>query len=212
MNTFIARHLINIQKEMVVDTKLYDILGVSPEVDASALKKAYRDLVRKHHPDKGGDPEKFKEIDAAYKVLSNEELREMYDNTGSVEAKNTNFDGADVDILSHIFSNMGFGNIFSHGDPFSQHVKQKTQDVVHELHLPLDALYTGKTKNVSIKRQVICKGCTGKGGSDPKTCNVCGGSGITLVQHQNRTIPYAKSKTMYNLQWWRQNAYKGVNV
>jgi DnaJ family protein A protein 2 len=143
---------------MVVDTKLYDILGVKSDADASTLKKAYRELVKKHHPDKGGDPEKFKEIDAAYKVLSNEELRDMYDSTGSVETKNTNFDAPDADILSHIFSNMGFDMFGMGGNPFRRgDQRQKTQDVVHELHLPLETLYTGKTKHVAIKRTVICK-------------------------------------------------------
>src|SRR6476659_8170116 len=128
---------------MVADTKLYDILEVEPDADANALKKAYRNLVRKHHPDKGGDSEKFKEIDAAYKVLSDENLRELYDRTGSVDAKDNNqFSGADADILSNIFASMGFD--FMGG----QRQRQKTQDGMHELHVPLDVLYTGKTKHI----------------------------------------------------------------
>lgn len=172
---------------MVVDTKLYDILGVNEDADASTLKKAYRDLVRKTHPDKGGDPEKFKEIDAAYKILSNENLRSIYDSTGSVDSKNaTAFDGdIDADILSSIFAQMGFSDLFGGGGHARFNQKQKTPDVVHEIHLPLDSLYTGKTKTMSIKRTVFCKPCKGKGGNDPKKCNACAGTGTVIVQHQN---------------------------
>jgi|SRR6478609_417276 len=174
---------------MVVDTKLYDILGVQHDADAATLKKAYRDLVRKTHPDKGGDPEKFKEIDAAYKVLSNDQLRNLYDSTGSVDPKSNmaGFDGGiDADILSNIFTQMGFADMFGADGGRSFGVgKQKTPQVVHEIHLPLDALYTGKTKNLNIRRTIICKPCKGKGGSDPKKCNVCNGNGIVLVQQQN---------------------------
>ena len=170
---------------MVVDTKLYDTLGISPEADSAAVKKAYRDLARRNHPDKGGDPEKFKEIQAAYQILSDDNLRGIYDSTGSVDPKNSGM--PDMDILKDLFENMRFPgfDIFNQSDPFSRRTAQRTSDAVHELHLPLDVFYTGKTKNVNIKRNVVCKGCNGKGGSDPKTCDICHGTGIIIVQQQN---------------------------
>jgi len=172
---------------MVVDTKLYDILGVDASVDAAKLKKAYRDLVRVHHPDKGGDPEKFKAIDAAYKILGDPRLRDTYDNTGSVDrtdvASGMFPDGFDVESLGDIFANMGFDIFGGMGSPSFRNVR-RTRDVYHELHLPLDALYTGKVKTINVKRTAICVNCKGKGGTNPITCNVCRGSGVVIVQQQ----------------------------
>ena len=174
---------------MVVDTKLYDILQVASDASPSAIKKAYRELVKIHHPDKGGNEETFKEIDAAYKVLCDPEMREMYDSTGSVEPNSTGLGGADFDILSHLFSS-GF-NPFSmpgmngmHGDMF-EGGRRKTPDVLHEIHLALDTIYNGCKKMIAVKRTMICTDCKGQGGSDPKTCSDCRGMGMILVQQQN---------------------------
>lgn len=183
---------------MVVNTKLYDILGVPEDADATVLKKAYRDLARKLHPDKGGDPEKFKEVDAAYKVLSDDNLRNIYDTTGCIDPNASNMTVPDLDILRHLFGDMGleglgglggFGGmpfVFS-GNMFRK-TSRKTPDAVHEVHLPLEAFYSGKVKNVNVKRHIVCKGCNGKGGSDPKQCTVCHGTGVVLVQQHNGPI------------------------
>ena len=61
----------------------YDVLGVPKDADTSAIKSAYKDLAKQHHPDKGGDPEKFKELSGAYEILSDEGKRRNYDMTGS---------------------------------------------------------------------------------------------------------------------------------
>ena len=188
---------------MVVDTKLYDILGVAEDADATTLKKSYRELVRKLHPDKGGDPEKFKEVDAAYKVPSDENLRNIYDCTGSIDPKTSGVNAPDIDILSHLFADLGlglgggsgggFGGIpfmfggGGGGNPFRTSAR-KTPDAIHELHLSLEAFYTGKVKSVNVKRNVLCKGCNGKGGSDPKQCTVCHGMGAVLVQQHNGPV------------------------
>lgn len=176
-----------IDKNMpVVDTKLYDILEVSPDADPSTIKKAYRTLAKKYHPDKnGGDGEKFKEIDAAYKVLSDENLREMYDTTGSVDASGTD---VDMDILSQLFGGLGgfgspFGGMFGgFGIPKQRNV---TPDVVHEISLPLESFYSGRKKTISVKRNTICQDCGGKGGSSTEVCTKCRGQGAILVQQQN---------------------------
>lgn len=64
------------------NNKLYEVLGIEKNVGPSEIKKAYRKLAMKCHPDKGGDPEKFKEISEAYEILSNEEKRGLYDKYG----------------------------------------------------------------------------------------------------------------------------------
>jgi DnaJ family protein A protein 2 len=169
---------------MVVNTKLYDILRVPEDADSSTIKKAYRDLVRKHHPDKGGDEERFKEIDAAYKVLSDPELREIYDTTGSVEP-NADLAGTDFDILSHIFSSFGMPSMGGFFGPDGDAFQRKTPDVLHEIRLTLDSMYKGVKKIIAVKRTVICQDCQGKGGSDPRDCRSCRGAGLVLVQQQN---------------------------
>ena len=92
----------------------YEILGVSREADADALKKAYRKLAIKNHPDKGGDPEKFKKISAAYDTLSDPEKKELYDKYGKegVEQGGGGARNAD-DIFSMFFG--GGGGVRKHG-------------------------------------------------------------------------------------------------
>lgn len=170
---------------MVKDTRLYELLEVSVTADAATIKKAYRKLALVHHPDKnGGNDEKFKEIDAAYKVLSDDKLRQMYDTTGSVERAALQ-EGPDVDILSDLLSRMGMAGM--HGFPFGfngQQQVRRTPDIQHDLFLPLETFYTGKKKNISIKRQVICTNCKGDGGLNPEICKSCRGVGIVVVQQQ----------------------------
>mmetsp|Transcript_1409 Transcript_1409/g.1289 ORF Transcript_1409/g.1289 Transcript_1409/m.1289 type:complete len:131 (+) Transcript_1409:81-473(+) len=90
-----------------VDTQeLYDTLGVAKEASQDEIKKAYRKLAVKHHPDKGGDVEKFKEISAAYEVLSNAEKREIYDKYGLEGLKEGASPG---DPFGDIFSMFGGG-------------------------------------------------------------------------------------------------------
>src|SRR5690348_4483106 len=148
---------------MVVDTKLYDILGVSEDADTATLKKAYRDLARRFHPDKGGNPEKFKEVDAAYKILSDENMRKIYDITGSIDPKVSNVNIHDFDIFNHLFRDIGLDGLDGLGVPFMfggnmfRKTPQRTPDAVHELHLPLEVFYTGKVKTINLKRNVLCK-------------------------------------------------------
>jgi DnaJ family protein A protein 2 len=173
---------------MVVDKRLYDVLLVDENADASTIKKAFRNLALKHHPDKNGDPEKFKEINAAYKVLSDEDSRRVYDATGSVG--NDSSGGSDMDFFSQLFGNMGMGMRFPgmHGHSGMPGAKRKggrTTDLAHELQVPLDHLYSGKKKTVHIKRTVVCKECKGHGGKNEQVCAPCKGSGSVFLQTQN---------------------------
>ncbi|CAB1323117.1 unnamed protein product [Coregonus sp. 'balchen'] len=95
----------------VVDTKLYDILGVSPSASENDLKKAYRKLAKEFHPDKNPDAgDKFKEISFAYEVLTNPEKKELYDRYGEQGLREGGGGGAGMDdIFSHIFGGGLFG-------------------------------------------------------------------------------------------------------
>ena len=98
------------------DNKFYDLLGVSNSSDQTTIKKAYRKLAMKEHPDRGGDPEKFKEINRAYEILSDSEKRELYDKFGE-EGLEGNGGGNPHDIF-----NMFFG-----GERQTRHQQQKTK-------------------------------------------------------------------------------------
>jgi len=173
---------------MVADTKLYDTLGVSPSAQSNEIKKAYRKLALKLHPDKNPGPEaeqKFKEVSAAYEVLSDEQKRETYDRYGLEGLKEGRgggggFDGND--IFSMFFGGGG-------GSPFGgggrSRGPRRGQDIGHELRVQLEDLYNGKSKKLAIQRQVICTKCDGKGGNGaPTRCSICKGTGMTVRVHR----------------------------
>jgi len=144
---------------MVKETELYDRLGVSPQASGEDIKKAYRKMAIKYHPDKNpNNPEaeaKFKEISEAYEVLSDENKRQMYDKYGKEALKEGTGHSAH-DIFEQFFGG-GFGNFFG-GGPRGP---KKTEDIVHELQVTLEDLYKGKTTKLSVTRNIICSSCSG---------------------------------------------------
>lgn len=165
---------------MVKCTKYYDTLEVSPNADANELKKAYRKLAMKYHPDKGGDPEKFKEISHAFETLSNSEKRQMYDQFGEDGPQINNSQGFGVDpmdIFKNFFGAEG-GNPF--GDHFFGHhnVSRNPERKQVELHITLEDLYNGKETHVKISRDAYCESCDATGSTQPPLkCSDCGGHG-----------------------------------
>lgn len=171
---------------MVVDTKLYDILEVDPSVDATQLKKAWRKCVLKYHPDKTtGDEDKFKECDAAYKVLSDPEMREYYDRTGKVDIKNSiggGMDGMEMDNLNDLLNGIfnGFGP-FSANHTFR---RPKCETLTSVIQVRLEDLFHGKQSKLAIKRKIVCKSCKGKGGQDITVCSTCKGMKVIITRQQ----------------------------
>jgi DnaJ family protein A protein 2 len=148
---------------------LYDVLGVPKTATQDEIKKAYRKQAVKLHPDKGGDPEKFKELNAANEVLSNPEKRAMYDKYGIDGVR----DGAGGDDpFEHLF-----GGLFGRGKQQSRG-QGKVKPILKELKVKLEDVYVGKMKNLTYDRHKICEGCEGKGGKDAKKCDKCKGHGM----------------------------------
>lgn len=170
------------------NTKYYEILGVSKSASADELKKAYRKAAIKNHPDKGGDPEKFKELAQAYEVLSDPEKREIYDQYGEDALKEGMGGGGGghnpFDIFESFF---GGASPFGGGGGSSRGRRQRRgEDVVHPLKVSLEDLYNGTSKKLSLARNVICSKCKGKGsktGASMK-CPGCQGSGIKVSIRQ----------------------------
>ncbi|XP_051134405.1 dnaJ protein homolog ANJ1-like [Andrographis paniculata] len=170
------------------NSKYYEILGVPKTVSADDLKKAYKKAAIKNHPDKGGDPEKFKEIAHAYEVLSDPEKREIYDQYGEDALKEGMGGGGGgsgmhdpFGLFSELFGGSGFGGGSSRGRR-----QRRGEDVVHPLKVSLEDLYLGTSKKLSLSRSIICPKCNGKGsksGASSK-CLGCQGRGLKVTVRQ----------------------------
>lgn len=198
----------------MADASYYDLLGVKKAATEEEIKKAYRKLARKHHPDvnqgdKGAEA-KFKEISEAYAVLGDKEKREQYDRLGreafSSGGGRQQGRGADpfagFDFSQFTGGGRGrratraapqsgnFGDIFS--DLFGQRGAgpQKGQDVEAETTIEFRDAILGKTLQLGMQRQRECPACGGLGNTDNQVCRSCQGSGVTLQPEQvNVKIP-----------------------
>jgi molecular chaperone DnaJ len=195
----------------------YEILGVSKGASPEEIKKAYRTLAHQHHPDKaGGDEAKFKEINAAYQVLSNPEKRQQYDQFGQTfeqAGRQGGFGGGfSADDFARAqgggpfgggfrqqgaefdFSDLGdvFGDLFGFGRSGGSRRRtqqQKGSDIEADMTIDFRDSAFGTEKTFELYKQVVCTHCHGNGaepGSKIETCQTCGGSG--QVEQIQRTI------------------------
>ncbi|CAL5381343.1 unnamed protein product [Camellia sinensis] len=167
------------------NTQYYEILGVSKSANQDELKKAYRKAAIKNHPDKGGDPEKFKELAQAFEVLNDPEKREIYDQYGEDALKEgMGAAGASdnpFDILEQLFGGGAFG-----GGSSSRGRKKQGEDVMHSLKVSLEDLYNGTSKKLSLSRNRLCLKCKGKGSKSDTSgrCYGCHGTGMKVSKRQ----------------------------
>lgn len=168
---------------MVKDTKYYDILEVKHTATETELKKAYRKLALKYHPDKNPDEgERFKLISQAYEVLSNSEKRQVYDRYGEDGIKEGGGGGG-----GGMHNPMDIFNMFFGGGGGSRERETKARDTIHNLPVSLEQLYSGATRKMKLTRDVICKKCKGKGGDNPgdiTKCGTCNGRGVEIRRVQ----------------------------
>ncbi|KAJ2884365.1 DnaJ- protein scj1 [Coemansia aciculifera] len=172
----------------------YRILGVSRDASQQDIKRQYKTLSRKHHPDKNpGDErahERFIELAEAYEVLSDDEKREIYNRYGEEGLKNQGGPGGGgagfhdpFDIFAQFFG----GHVrFDRRGSGSGRAKPRGPDVHVRVPVTLLELYTGTEIEVDISKQAICPHCDGSGAATPddiETCGVCGGSGVRVVKH-----------------------------
>ncbi|GAB2285621.1 hypothetical protein Dimus_020063 [Dionaea muscipula] len=167
------------------NTRFYEILGVSKNASQDDLKKAYKKAAIKNHPDKGGDPEKFKELAHAYEVLSDPEKREIYDQYGEDALKEGMGGGGGMhdpfDIFQSFFGASPFGGGSSRGRR-----QRRGEDVIHPLKVSLEDLYIGTSKKLSLSRNVLCSKCNGKGSKSGASmkCSGCQGTGMKVSIRQ----------------------------
>jgi len=180
----------------------YEVLGISRSASQDEIKKAYRRLALRYHPDKNPDnskeaEEKFKEVSEAYKVLSDSEKRQIYDQYGhaGLEAEvgaGPGFGGFEFDpfkIFEEVFGRQSYGgDLF--GDFFGGRSRTRAgeaepgRDLHYTLGIVFDEAAFGAEKDIQIPRHETCSTCTGSGikpGSQPQTCPTCQGSGYVAI-------------------------------
>lgn len=168
------------QHKTTHNTKYYDILGVSKMACEDELKKAYRKAAMKNHPDKGGDPEKFKELSQAYEVLSDPEKREIYDEYGEDGLR----EGIGGDSPLNPFDILG---------SFFGAWKEQGEQVVETLKVSLEDLYNGATKKLSFSQTIACRKCNGAKRKASRRCPRCKG---TKVAQERKVLEVCVDKGM----------------
>jgi molecular chaperone DnaJ len=185
----------------------YDLLGVSRDAKPEDMKKAYRKLAMKYHPDKNpGDKEaekKFKEISEAYDVLKDEQKRAAYDRMGhaAFEGGMGGGGGGYYQASDFDFASAGFGNIFD--EMFSefmggggrgrsaQTASYQGADLRYNMEISLEDAFKGVKKNIKVSTNASCEACQGSGaaeGSKAETCPTCHGQGKTHARQGFFTI------------------------
>ncbi|MEG1258462.1 MAG: molecular chaperone DnaJ [Akkermansia sp.] len=179
----------------------YEVLGVSKDASESEIKKAYRKLALKYHPDRNphdaSAEEKFKELGEAYEILSNEDKKAAYDRYGHAAFENGGMGNAQrggagdftdpMDIFSQMFGGMGgFAEAFGGGRAQRRSSKRPGSDLRYDLDITLEEAASGCTKQLEIERLVSCGKCHGTGSRDGKTsyttCPTCQGRGVITQQ------------------------------
>ncbi|MBF0564379.1 MAG: molecular chaperone DnaJ [Nitrospirae bacterium] len=165
----------------------YSILGVARDASPDELKKAYRQLALKFHPDRNPDnkesEEKFKEINEAYSCLSDANKRSNYDRFGTADGAGVDF-GNFSSSFTDIFDDF-FGDIFGGFGGQRRQRPTKGTDLRYDMEITLQEAAFGTEKTISVPRRETCTTCSGTGSKDgrpPVVCNACNGTGQTRFQ------------------------------
>lgn len=171
----------------------YKILGVEKGASADEIKKAFRKLAHKYHPDKGGDEKKFKEASEAYQILSDDKKRTEYDTYGSVGGNQQGFGGGqggfDFSGFANGFNSQGFegvdlndifGDLFGGRRGRTTSRERRGRDISIDMQLSFAEAVFGVERTVRVTKNSLCKDCHGTGGKSGSkmiTCAHCKGKG-----------------------------------
>ncbi|MGT2866288.1 molecular chaperone DnaJ [Streptococcus fryi] len=174
------------------NTEFYERLGVSKNASQDEIKKAYRKLSKKYHPDinkEAGAEQKYKDVQEAYETLGDEQKRASYDQFGAAGANGGfggggfgGFDGAGFGGFEDIFS-----SFFGGGASRNPNAPRQGDDLQYRVNLTFEEAIFGAEKEVRYNREATCQTCTGTGakpGTSPVTCSRCHGSGSMTVDMQ----------------------------
>ena len=179
---------------------LYSILEVDRNSTPDEIKKSYRRLSKKFHPDvnkDSGAESKFKEISSAYDVLSDSQKKSNYDRFGDPNGGGNPFggggnpfSGGGENPFGDIFNN--FGDFFGGGNPHGNSGRTRGGDLRMKVVVDIKDILNSSTKKIKYKRQTNCTGCNGKGGTDVRTCLSCNGQGQRIVV---QNTPFGQMRT-----------------
>lgn len=171
-----------------MSTDYYELLGIAKGASPDEIKRAYRKLALKYHPDRNPDDreaeEKFKEISNAFQVLSDPEKRELYDRYGPDGPSRAGFSG--FENVNDIFSSFGdlFGDMFGGvGGMGGFGRARRGADLQVDLNLTFAEAAEGGRREIQVSRRVVCSVCDGSGaaaGTEPEVCATCGGKGQVM--------------------------------
>ncbi len=167
---------------ILAEDNYYDLLGVEKSATQDEIKKAYRTLAKKYHPDRNPDEaagEKLKDINAAYDVIGDPEKRASYDRYGTADAQGIDMSGFG-DLFSSFFGGgRGFGGFGRRGGR-GRAGPPAGQTLRLSINLTFEEAFFGTEKDIAFNRKIHCEECKGSGaaaGSSPVTCSTCGGQG-----------------------------------
>ena len=178
----------------------YQILGIPQTASEDEIKKAYRKLAHKYHPDKGGDEKKFNQINESYQILSNKEKKNQYDSFGQVFDAGAGFDpvsdfqwawGRPGEEMEFDLGNLGdmFEEMFGFGASRKKKDLKRGKNIEVEMELPLEEILQTKEREVNLLKHIKCSRCQGTGaepGTPVNECFSCRGSG--QVQQIKKTL------------------------
>ena len=175
-----------------MDKDLYKILGLDRGADSSQIKKAYRKLAMKYHPDKNPDDteaeKKFKDIAEAYEILGDPQKKSRYDSGGYSAFNNGNGGGG----------GFGFEDIF---DEIKREQERQNNiqrySIINNIRLTVEEIYEGTTKTFRYNRYDKCNTCNGEGGEDVMKCEACDGEGIKVDVKNTPYGRFQQTKTCY---------------
>jgi molecular chaperone DnaJ len=182
----------------------YEILGIPRNAPPEEIKKAYRQMALKHHPDRNPGnkdaEERFKEAAEAYSVLADAQKRSVYDRYGQAGLRGEGFQGFSgfdssvfedfEDILGNLFG-FSFGNFFGGRDTSRGRERQRGRDLALEVEVSLEEAAAGVDKEIKLNRAEACPACRGlkgKPGTAPSACPACGGNGQMRYQQGFFTV------------------------
>ncbi len=172
----------------------YEVLGIARNASQDEIKKAFRKLAHKHHPDKGGSEVKFKELNEAYQVLSDDKKRAEYDRYGRVFGAGGGPANQDFDFDFSQFNGVDLGDIFEDffgmggtGRGKAQRVR-RGRDISIDVELPFEESIFGTERRVLINKSIYCSICKGSGaapGTKSESCKKCNGNGTVRETRQS---------------------------